>query len=46
MAKNEDCNKKPMQVGGIQNYGSATGKPESTSQLKTGGDLRAGGKKK
>lgn len=46
MAKNEDCNKKPMGVGGVQEYGTSTGKPESTSQLKTGGDLRSGGGKK
>jgi hypothetical protein len=38
--------KKPMGVGGVQEYGTATGKPESTSQLKTGGDLRSGGGKK
>ena len=46
MAGQTSSGKKPMGVGGVQQYGSATGKPESTSSLKTGGDLRAGGKKK
>lgn len=43
MACNEDNMKKPMTVGGTQDYGKATGKPESTSSLKSGGDLRSGG---
>ena len=43
MAGQTSGNKKPMPVGGVQEYGTATGKPESTSTLKTGGDLRTGG---
>lgn len=46
MAGQTSSTKKPMQVGGTQEYGTAAGKPESTSQLKTGGDLRSGGGKK
>ena len=46
MAGQTSSGKKPMGVGGMQQYGTSTGKPESTSQLKTGGDLRTGGGKK
>ena len=34
---------KQMPVSGVQQYGNATGKPESTSQIKYGEDLRNGG---
>ena len=36
---------KQMPVSGIQQYGSATGKPPETSVIKTGDDLRNGGGK-
>ena len=43
----ESNGKKPMGVGGTQTYGTSTGKPESTSNLKsTGADLRTGNGKK
>jgi len=36
---------KQMPVSGIQNYGSAVGKPAETTVVKTGDDLRNGGGK-
>lgn len=37
---------KQMPVGGVYQYGNATGKPQSTSKIKYGSDLRDGGGKK
>ncbi len=44
MANKQVDNKKPMQVGGVQKYGSASEKPASNSKLNEGNgkDLRAG----
>lgn len=37
---------KQMPVGGVFQYGNATGKPASTGKIKYGSDLRDGGGKK
>jgi hypothetical protein len=44
MANKQTDNKKPMQVGGVQQYGQATGKPACTGKLTEGNgkDLRSG----